>query len=179
MTAKRGAFHDAKYGVRLRCRRGGASAARTTEVSTFRLSTRGRRRSERRCARWLRSRFNPFPLSTFSGAWFYFSVQPHRTTGGLCGAGGASAEGAGEVEKIGGMDLWHGHDEHGEGLRGVAGRGVYGVSAGGDVLPVRPGGEQLLRRHERGPGHHAGRAGQRTEAAGWDSGVGGVRLEGR
>ena len=54
---------------------------------------------------------NPYPASTFTGAFVYLSVTPH-TNQAKCAAQ-ATAAGAGEqaVSRIAGMSFVHGHDE--------------------------------------------------------------------
>jgi hypothetical protein len=57
--------------------------------------------------------FNPLPYSTFSGAFFYFSVTPH-TTEPQCGFQASSkAPHTVTTRLIGGVPFSHGYDEHG------------------------------------------------------------------
>jgi hypothetical protein len=51
---------------------------------------------------------NPFPASTFSGAYLYFSVTPH-TSAGSCAR--QAAKGKPEEIEIAGIPFAHGHDE--------------------------------------------------------------------
>ncbi len=108
-------FHDKHYGVRFEVPAGWELARKDGQVSTFHLDARSAARNSR-----LRSvaaiDFNPFPLSTFSGALFYYSVEQHSNDR-ECERqayefGRAPVEDDG-VKVIGGMDFVHGHDEHG------------------------------------------------------------------
>ena len=52
---------------------------------------------------------NPFPASTFSGAYLYFSVTPHSSEA-ACAKQATSAK-PGESTQIGGIPFAHGHEE--------------------------------------------------------------------
>jgi len=85
---------------------------RDGELSTFRLDARtAPRRSELRVAASLN--FNPYPLSTFSGALFYLSALPHSS------AAACAAETTLKPEKplppatVGDVKFSRGRDEHG------------------------------------------------------------------
>jgi hypothetical protein len=87
-------------------------ARKDGEISTFRLDARtAPKRSELRVAASLN--FNPFPLSTFSGAMFYLSTVPHST------AAACAAETATKPDKplppatVGDIKFSRGKDEHG------------------------------------------------------------------
>ena len=62
--------------------------------------------------------FNPYPYSTFSGALFYFSVEPHSSDDECAKQATAyqrdHAEETADLQDIGGMRFAHGHDEHGK-----------------------------------------------------------------
>jgi len=104
-------FHDAKYGVRFVVPAGWSFDRKDHLVSTFHVDARsaGPKARMRGVAAM---NFNPYPESTFSGAWFYFSVQPH-TNDGECARQAAHARAAHDTEEIGGMDFRHGHEERG------------------------------------------------------------------
>lgn len=119
-SAKPQVFHDEHFGVQFRVPEGWSLARRDRQVSTFHLDARSASPTA-----LMRSvvaiQFNPYPYSTFSGALFYFSVEPHATdaecsrqaTSGLAGAG-LSTSTSKDVQDIGGMNFAHGHDEHGK-----------------------------------------------------------------
>ncbi len=121
-------FSDSRYGVRFRVPPGWNLTRKDREISTFRLDARSALpRSEMRAVATLD--FNPFPMSTLSGALFYYSVEPH-TTDRECerqvtGTPPEKEEVRSDlqtrsdnapekdIQNIGGMDFLHGHDEHG------------------------------------------------------------------
>jgi hypothetical protein len=121
-------FSDSRYGVRFRVPPGWNLTRKDREISTFRLDARSALpQSEMRAVATLD--FNPFPMSTLSGALFYYSVEPHTTdrecerqaTGTTTGKEGAKSDlqtrddsaREKDLQNIGGMDFVHGHDEHG------------------------------------------------------------------
>jgi hypothetical protein len=121
-------FRDSRYGVRFRVPPGWNLTRKDRQVSTFRLDARSASsHSEMRAVANLD--FNPFPLSTLSGALFYYSVQRHATdrecerqaTGAPSLPAGtkvdlesrSGVQTVKDVQNIGGMDFVHGHDEHG------------------------------------------------------------------
>lgn len=126
-------FRDRKYGVRFKIPPGWSMTRKDGEVSTFHLDARtAGGKSQMRAVASLD--FNPFPTSTFSGALFYYSVARH-VTDAECAAEATAPAGGGEfedatkaapelapdkreahgrdLENIGGMEFFHGHDEHG------------------------------------------------------------------
>ncbi|HEY4357954.1 MAG TPA: hypothetical protein VGN16_19540 [Acidobacteriaceae bacterium] len=127
-------FRDRKYGVRFKVPPGWSMTSKDHEVSTFRLDARtATGKSQMRAVASLD--FNPFPTSTFSGALFYYSVSRHVTDAECAAQAGAPlavdemanarkvtpelthnsnpAHGH-DLENIGGMEFFHGHDEHGD-----------------------------------------------------------------
>lgn len=113
-------FRDGQFGVQFRVPQGWTLARRDKQVSTFHLDARTA--SPRALMRSVAAiQFNPYPYSTFSGALFYFSVEPHATdaecarqaTGPHALQGLMDAEDR-DVQDIGGMSFAHGHDEHGK-----------------------------------------------------------------
>lgn len=121
-------FRDSRYGVRFRVPPGWNLTRKDRQVSTFRLDARSAvSRSEMRAVASLD--FNPFPLSTLSGALFYYSVQRHSTDRecereaiGIAPLqpetkvdlqSRSDGQAVKDVQNIGGMDFVHGHDEHG------------------------------------------------------------------
>lgn len=121
-------FRDARYGVRFRVPPGWNFSRKDREISTFRLDARSALSgSEMRAVAGLD--FNPFPSSTLSGAFFYYSVQRHssdrecereatsttpsRAENKVDLQSRSGADGEKDIQNIGGMDFVHGHDEHG------------------------------------------------------------------
>jgi hypothetical protein len=116
-TATPQSFRDKHYGVRFEVPPGWSLTRKDGQVSTFHLDARSAgSRSEVRGVAAIE--FNPFPLSTFSGAMFYYSVQPH-TDDLDCAAQAVNRSVDSKhslqnsPQNIGGMDFAHGHDEHG------------------------------------------------------------------
>jgi len=114
-------FRDSKFGVRFRVPPGWDFNRKDRQVSTFRLDARSAvPRSEMRAVANID--FNPYPLSTLSGALFYFSVERHTTdaecerqaTGFAASSADQHNDTHSDLQNIGGMDFTHGHDEHGK-----------------------------------------------------------------
>ena len=114
-------FRDSRNGVRFRVPPGWSLNRHDGQVSTFRLDARSAvRRSQMRAVATLD--FNPYPLSTLSGASFYYSVE-RGTTDWECeqqavnvsSSAAPISRGVGDrdIQNIGGMNFAHGHDEHG------------------------------------------------------------------
>ena len=104
-------FKDRHYGVEFVVPPGWSLAKKDGQVSTFRLDARSATsKAEMRAVSSME--FNPFPLSTLGGAFFYYSVQRH-TNDAEC-AQQATGVGRADATPIGGMDFNHGHDEHGD-----------------------------------------------------------------
>jgi hypothetical protein len=102
-------FHDNLYGITFTVPAAWNLTRKDAEVSTFALDARSAPRSAQMRA-VANITFNPHPYSTFSGAFFYFSVTP-RTSPAPC-AFQASAR-TPNTQQIGGIPFTHGHDEHG------------------------------------------------------------------
>ena len=103
-------FHDAKYGVRVQVPAGWNFTQKDGELSTFHLDARSAgRKAQLRAVATLA--FNPYPASTFSGALFYFSVQP-QTSEAEC-ATEASGKTTPKEARVNGVIFAYGHDEHG------------------------------------------------------------------
>jgi hypothetical protein len=103
-------FHDSKYRVTFQIPAGWNFAQKDGELSTFHLDARsaGRNAQLRAVANLA---FNPYPRATFSGALFYFSVQPHASAAEC--ATEASGNAAPKVTQVHGASFTQGHDEHG------------------------------------------------------------------
>lgn len=105
------AFHDRSFGVRFEVPKGWTLAKRDREVSTFHLDARTAPPGT-----VMRSvaaiQFNPYPYSTFSGALFYYSVEP-KSSDAECARQAISGH-TEDFQDIGGAEFVHGHDEHGK-----------------------------------------------------------------
>ncbi len=123
-TGQEQSYRDAQFGVRFRIPPGWKLSKKDGEVSTFREDARtAAAKTQLRGVASLE--FNPFPLSTLSGALVYFSVERHaregecsvQTEGKVMVAPGKEAPektpAPKETVDIGGMSFVHGHDEHG------------------------------------------------------------------
>ena len=112
LSATEQTFRDTRFGVKFRVPAGWKLVRRDGEVSTFHLDARtAPRRSQVRGVASID--FNPFPMTTLSGAMFYFSVEPH-TSDAECAKQAAKPGQEREFQEIGGMTFAHGHDEHGD-----------------------------------------------------------------
>ena len=113
-------FHDGHFGVRFEVPGGWSLARKDKLVSTFHLDARTA--SPKALMRSVAAiEFNPYPYSTFSGALFYFSVEPHTTdvecarqATGFVQSVALNQTHDKDVQDIGGMNFAHGHDEHGQ-----------------------------------------------------------------
>jgi hypothetical protein len=111
-NAKPMVFHDSRYGVGFEVPAGWSFGRKDHQVSTFHIDARSApRKSQMRGVASIL--FNPFPSSTFSGAWFYFSVEPHSNDRECARQASRSVKAERELENIGGMDFVHGHEESG------------------------------------------------------------------
>lgn len=105
-------FHDEHYGVSFTVPTAWDLTRKDSSVSTFNLDARSALRSTKMRA-VATIDFNPHPLSTFSGALFYFSVTPNATASECSTqATKLSPRKAGKAT-IGGMTFEHGYDQHG------------------------------------------------------------------
>jgi hypothetical protein len=113
VKAKATTFHDSRYGVRFEVPAGWSFGRKDRQVSTFHVDARSAsKKAEMRGVASIL--FNPFPYSTFSGAWFYFSVARHSNDGDCARQASVGAGEPRDVLNIGGMDFRHGHDEQGK-----------------------------------------------------------------
>jgi hypothetical protein len=105
------AFHDARSGISFKVPAGWDLNRRDHEVSTFGLDARSSIKTTQ-----LRAvadiTFNPFPQSTFSGAYFYASVTPHLSDAD-CARQASAKSASPETNQVAGIRFSHGHDEHG------------------------------------------------------------------
>jgi hypothetical protein len=106
-------FSDPVFKVSFRYPEDWVFSRRDREISTFRLDARtAARTAVMRAVASVPE--NPFPASTFSGAYFYLSVTP-RSTDALCASQAAGPDVGParrpEVSQIGELSFAHGHDE--------------------------------------------------------------------
>jgi hypothetical protein len=105
-------FHDSRYGVTFHLPPAWNLTRRDSDISTFNLDARtAPRNAQMRAAADIS--FNPLPYSTFSGAFFYFSVTPHTTETQCHFQASAKPPRTVSTSLIGGVPFSHGYDEHG------------------------------------------------------------------
>ncbi len=105
-------FHDSRYGVSFSLPAGWNSTRTDGELSTFALDVRSLRpRAQLREVAQLA--FNPYPASTFAGAFFYFSVVPSANAASCAGQAVSQAPRSTGQRGIGGVTFAHGYDQHG------------------------------------------------------------------
>ena len=110
--AKTQVFRDGHFGVRFYVPEGWALNRKDGQESTFHLDARTAPiHSKMRSVAAIQ--FNPYPLSTFSGALFYFSVEQHTTDAECANQATGPLARVRDTQDIGGMNFVHGHDEHG------------------------------------------------------------------
>jgi len=110
-------FHDPTYHISFDYPANWTFSHTDGEISTFHLDARSASRKARVRA-VLAFPQNPFPASTFSGAYVYFSVTP-RTSAAACAAQASSTTVVrnayqtrpGSPTQIAGIPFTHGHDE--------------------------------------------------------------------
>jgi hypothetical protein len=104
-------FHDPAYKISFDYPANWNFTRRDHEISTFRLDARTAVRTTLMRA-VVSMPENPFPDSTFSGAYLYFSVTPHLNDAACARQAAPAVEGRrGAVSEIAGISFAHGHDE--------------------------------------------------------------------
>ncbi|WP_433965522.1 hypothetical protein [Tunturiibacter gelidiferens] len=105
-------FHDARYGVTFTVPAAWELNRKDSEVSTFNLDARSvAHTTQLRAVASIG--FNPHPNSTFSGAFFYFSVTPHLSSAECSAQATARDPRTASSAEIGGIPFTRGYDEHG------------------------------------------------------------------
>ena len=105
-------FHDGTYKVSFDYPADWTFTRKDREISTFHLDARSAPpNSSLRAVTSMAE--NPFPASTFSGAYVYLSVTPHASDATCARQATAMTAGAGKraVEQVAGVSFSHGHDE--------------------------------------------------------------------
>jgi hypothetical protein len=105
-------FHDPRSGVTFQVPAAWGITRKDGEVSTFTLDARSAKPTGMRAVANIT--FNPFPESTFSGAYFYLSYTPH-TAAADCTHQTATLKSnhPTTTTQVGGVPFSHGYDEHG------------------------------------------------------------------
>ena len=105
-------FHDARYHLSFHVPAGWNFERRDGVLSNFGVDVRTTKRTLD--VRGVASiNFNPYPVSTFSGANFYYSVMP-KATAASCAAHATAAPLKPQKDvRVGGLPFKHGRDEHG------------------------------------------------------------------
>jgi hypothetical protein len=105
-------FHDARYRLSFHVPAGWNFERRDGVLSNFGVDVRTTKRNLN--VRGVASiNFNPYPVSTFSGASFYYSVVP-TATANACAAQATTAPLKPQSDvRVGGLTFTHGRDEHG------------------------------------------------------------------
>lgn len=105
-------FHDDRYGISFGTPAGWQLNRRDGEVSTFELDApTASPGTQMRAA--VSIGFNPFPRSTFAGAYFYYSITPKVKPDACANQASAVAPRTVSFEPIGGKKFTHGYNEHG------------------------------------------------------------------
>ncbi len=108
-TSTPSTFHDSLYKVSFDYPASWTLSKKDGEISTFHLDARSAPHSTRlRAVAAIPE--NPYPSSTFSGAYVYLSVTPH-TSEASCTSQASTGAGKRPVSQIAGIPFAHGHDE--------------------------------------------------------------------
>jgi hypothetical protein len=105
-------FSDPRSGISFQVPAGWNLTRKDHEVSTFSLDARSATRSTQMRA-VANITFNPFPLSTFSGAYFYASLTPHVSDADCARQASALNSHPATSTTVAGTPFTHGYDEHG------------------------------------------------------------------
>ena len=103
-------FHDPSYNVSFDFPANWTFAEKDHEISTFRLDARSAdRRTLLRAVTAIPE--NPYPASTFTGAYVYLSVTPHSNKDKCAAQASPAHSREHDTSQIGGLKFAHGHDE--------------------------------------------------------------------
>ena len=105
-------FHDLRSGVSFRVPAGWDLTRRDREVSTFNLDARSTTKATQLRA-VANITFNPYPQSTFSGAYFYASFAPHLPAAECTHQASTLNSHPIAAVNVDGVPFTHGYDEHG------------------------------------------------------------------
>lgn len=105
-------FHDSRYKVSFHIPAAWNFTQKDGEVSTFHLDARSAgSKAQLRAVATIA--FNPYPLTNFSGALFYFSVRPHATEAECMTEASGPKQAKVDEIVLDGVSFAHGHDESG------------------------------------------------------------------
>ncbi|WP_213803481.1 hypothetical protein [Granulicella sp. dw_53] len=105
-------YHDPRSGVTIQVPAGWNLSLKDGETSTFRLDARSAPHSTQMRA-LVSIAFNPYPESTFSGAFFYLSLNPHLSAPDCARQATVRAPQTASTTQIASVPFSHGYDEHG------------------------------------------------------------------
>jgi len=105
-------LHDSRYGITFEVPAGWSLTRKDGEVSTFNLDARSAPAATQMRA-VVNITFNPFPYSTFSSAFFYFSVTPQISDAQCHQQARAQLPRTITTTDINGVTFSHGYDQHG------------------------------------------------------------------
>jgi hypothetical protein len=105
-------FSDPRSGISFQVPAGWNLTRKDHEVSTFSLDARSAIKTTQMRA-VANITFNPFPLSTFAGAYFYASLTPHVNDADCARQASAQNPHPAATTTVAGTPFTHGHDEHG------------------------------------------------------------------
>jgi hypothetical protein len=105
-------FHDTRHGISFQIPVAWNLSRKDADLSTFNLDARtAPKNAQLRAVADIA--FNPYPRSTFTGAFFYFSVTPKTTPAACAQQASAQAPRTVTTAQIGGIPFAHGYDAHG------------------------------------------------------------------
>ena len=103
-------FHDRAYKVSFDYPGDWVFSRKDGAISTFRLDARSApRKTTMRAVAAMPA--NPFPASTFAGAYVYLSVTPHTTDASCAKQASSAVQATPRTDQIAGLNFTHGHDE--------------------------------------------------------------------
>jgi hypothetical protein len=105
-------FHDPRSGITFQVPASWNLTRKDGDVSTFSLDARSALKTTQLRA-VANITFNPFPQSTFSGAYFYASVTPHTSDADCAHQASSRTPRLTSTSPIDGIPFTHGYDEHG------------------------------------------------------------------
>ena len=105
-------FHDPHSGITFQVPAGWNLTRKDGDVSTFNLDARSTSKATRLSA-VANITFNPFPKSTFAGAYFYASLTPHLSDADCSHQASALNPHPITTNPVAGIPFTHGYDEHG------------------------------------------------------------------
>jgi hypothetical protein len=105
-------FHDPRSGITFQVPAGWNLTRKDGDVSTFNLDARSTSKATRLSA-VANITFNPFPRSTFAGAYFYASLTPHLSDADCSHQASVLNSRPTTTNPVASIPFTHGYDEHG------------------------------------------------------------------